>query len=78
MAEGGQIQYFSQLNHVSEQGSFGAFLFYSSLLLLVLFLFFVCLEFQIIRFVSSTFILLFFIENSFVLLPPSPDGMLCC
>ena len=34
--------------------------------------FFVCLEFQIIRFVFSSFTPIFFIEISFVLLPPPP------
>ena len=38
------------------------------------FLFFVCLEFQIIGFVISTFTPIFFIEISFVLLPPPPTG----
>ena len=37
-------------------------------------LFFVCLEFQIIRFVISTFTPIFFIEISFVLLPPPSPG----
>ena len=36
------------------------------------FLFFVCLEFQVIRFVISTFTPIFFIEISFVLSPPPP------
>ena len=37
---------------------------------LLLFVFLFCLEFQIIRFVISTFTLIFFIEISFVLPPP--------
>ena len=41
-----------------------------SCLLLLVFLFFVCLEFQINRFVFSTFTPVFFIEISFVLPPP--------
>ena len=40
----------------------------------MLFLFFICLEFLIIRFVISTFTQIFFIEMSFVLLPPPPGG----
>ena len=43
------------------------------------FLFFVCLEFQIIWFVINTFTPIFFIEISFVLLPPPlpPDTQIC-
>ena len=47
----------------------------SCLLLLVFFLFFVYLEFQIIRFVISTFTSIFFIEIFFVLPPPPPSQL---